>query len=160
MKISGAKPDAGERRGQNSVSPGAMAMETDEVSHLDLPQQGARQTYQGKSAEAAVPRPRRMFVEQIKEKWDSILILIVLLGALLGIINPRFDTLEARFDSLEAKVDANTIAITELNGKINALDTKLDNKFNNLADMMIVAYTNGNVTEEALIAIWERVIEP
>ena len=106
-------------------------------------------------------------MEQIKEKWDSILILIVLLSTLLGIINPRFDSLESRFDSLEsrfdsldAKVDANTIAITELDGKIDAVETKFDNKFNNLAEMMIVAHTNGNVTEEELVAIWERVVEP
>lgn len=113
-------------------------------------------------------------MEQIKEKWDSILILIVLLSTLLGILNPRFDalenrfdtlesrfdTLEAKFDTLEAKVDANTIAITQLDGKIDAVETKFDNKFKNLADMMIVAHTNGNVTEEELAAIWERVIEP
>lgn len=121
-------------------------------------------------------------MEQIKEKWDSILILVVLLGTLLGIINPRFDAIESRFNSLEAKVDANTVAITELNGKIDALElkfdnkidalelkfdnkidaveSKFDNKFNNLANMMIVAHTNGDVTEAELVSIWERVIEP
>lgn len=99
-------------------------------------------------------------MEQIKEKWDSILILVVLLGTLLGIINPRFDALGSRFDTLEAKVDANTIAITQLDGKIDAVETKFDNKFKNLADMMIVAHTNGDVTEAELVAIWERVIEP
>ncbi len=113
-------------------------------------------------------------MEQLKEKWDSILILVVLLSTLLGIINPRFDAIDSRFDAidsrfdamdsrfdaLEAKVDANSLAITALDGKIDALDTKFDNKFNNLANMMIVAHTNGDVTAEELVAIWERVVEP
>ena len=106
-------------------------------------------------------------MEQIKEKWDSILILVVFLSTLLGIINPRFDAMERRFDSmesrfdtLEAKVDANTIAIAELESRIDAVETKFDNKFNNLANMMIVAHTNGDVTEAELVAIWQRVIEP
>ena len=162
----GEKPDAARphgaegRRGQKSVYPSAMAMETDEVSQVDLPQRRAQRAYQDELTVIDVPIPRRMLMEQIKEKWDSILILIVLLSTLLGIINPRFDVLESRFDTLEAKLYANTIAITELDGKIDAVETKFDNKFNNLADMMIVAHTNGNVTEEELAAIWERVIEP
>ncbi len=142
-------------------------MENDEVSKVDLSPHRARQTYQDESTEIDVPAQGRKLIEQIKEKWDSILILVVLLSTLLGIINPRFDAMERRFDSmesrfdtLEAKVDANTIAIAELDSKIDAVDTKFDNKFNNLANMMIVAHTNGDVTEAELVAIWQRVIEP
>lgn len=166
MKILSDKPDAArphgaeEYEGQKAIYPGAMPMETDEVSRVDLPQRRAQHTYQDELTVIDVPMPRRMLMEQIKEKWDSILILIVLLSTLLGIINPRFDSLENRFDTLEAKVDANTIAITKLDGKIDAAETKFDNKFNNLAEMMTVAHTNGNVTEEELVAIWERVVEP
>ena len=157
-------------------------MGSPDVSELDLPQRSAQRAYQDESTVIEVPRQRGMLMEQIKEKWDSILILVVLLSTLLGIINPRFDAIERRFDTLEAKVDANTIAITGLDGKINAVETsltskidaveanlnsridavetKFDNKFNGLAEMMIVAHTNGDVTEAELVAIWERVIEP
>ena len=130
------------------------------MSEAELSQRRAQQAYQNESTEIDVPIRRSLLMEQIKEKWDSILILVVLLGTLLGILNPRFDALESRFDTLEAKVDANTIVITELDGKIDAVEAKFDNKFNNLANMMIVAHTNGNVTEAELVAIWERVIEP
>ena len=137
------------------------------MSEAELSQRRAQQVYQNEATEIDVPIRRGLLMEQIKEKWDSILILVVLLGTLLGILNPRFDALESRFDvmesrfdTLEAKVDANTIAITELDGKIDAVEAKFNNKFNNLANMMIVAHTNGNVTEAELVAIWERVIEP
>lgn len=130
------------------------------MTEADLTQHGARQTYKGESTASDVPAQGTRLMEQIKEKWDSILILVVLLSTLLGIINPRFDAMERRFDALEAKVDANTIAIAELESKIDAVDTRFDNKFNNLANMMIVAHTNGDVTEAELVAIWQRVIEP
>ncbi len=87
-------------------------------------------------------------INAAKEKWDTILILVVLLGGLIGIINPRSDAIENRLGRLENAASANEKAIVQI-----------ENKFDNLADMMIVAHTNGEVTEEELRAIWERVAE-
>ena len=92
-------------------------------------------------------------INAAKDKWDTILILIVLLGGLIGIINPRFDSLET---SLNSKVDEVKI---ELIARVDSVETKFDNKFNRLAEMMIVAHINGEATEEELMAIWERVAE-
>ncbi|MCY4537906.1 MAG: hypothetical protein OXE52_06710 [Chloroflexi bacterium] len=86
----------------------------------------------------------------VKEKWDTILILVVLLGGLVGIINPRFEALEA---NLGAKINVLDVS---LSAKIDAVDAKFDNKFDKLAEMMIIAHTNGEATREELIAIWER----
>ena len=92
-------------------------------------------------------------INAVKEKWDTILILIVLLGGLVAVINPRFDSLET---SLNSKVDE---VKTELIAKVEAVETKFNYKFNNLAEMMIVAHINGEATREELLAIWERVVE-
>ena len=78
----------------------------------------------------------------------TILIVLGLVVAVFGFINPRFDDVNARIDSLdsslnslEAEVIANTAAIAHV-------DSKLDN----IADMIIVAHTNGEVTESELRA--------
>ena len=71
----------------------------------------------------------------------------------------RFDSLEGRFDSLEAKVDENTLAISTLDSKIDAVDAKFGHQLDKLADMMIVAHTNGSVTEAELAEIWRRMDE-
>lgn len=103
-------------------------------------------------------------INAAKEKWDTILILIVLLGGLVGIINPRFESLETSLNSkvdevrteLIAKIDA---VETKLISRVDAVETKFDNRFSSLAEMMIVAHINGEVTREELMAIWERVAE-
>lgn len=46
---------------------------------------------------------------------------------------------------------------TSLTAKIDSVETKFDNKFNNLASMMIVAHTNGEATAEELAAIWGKI---
>ncbi len=112
-------------------------------------------------------------VNTLKEKWDTILILIVLLGALFGLINPRFDAIIASFDAkfssfeakndnrfsaLEAKIDNNYSALeAKIDNNYSALETKIDNKFDNLSSMMIIAHIDGDATEEELLAIWQQV---
>ncbi len=109
----------------------------------------------------------------LKEKWDTILILIVLLGALFGIINPRFDAIitsfDAKFSSLEARIDNRYSALearidssysaleAKIDSSYSALETKIDNKFDNLSSMMIIAHIDGDATEEELLAIWQQV---
>ena len=68
------------------------------------------------------------------------------------------------FVFLSNKIDANTTAmhgvelsINDLTNKIDGVETTFDNKLNHLAEMMILAHTNGNVTEAELVAIWESV---
>ncbi|MCY3781741.1 MAG: hypothetical protein OXG78_15610 [Chloroflexi bacterium] len=116
-----------------------------------------------------------VMLNAVKEKWDTILILVVLLGGLVGIINPRFDSLEAnlntkiaavetnlnaRIDAVETNLNARIDAVeTNLNARIDAVETKFDNRFTSLAEMMIVAHTNGEATREELLAIWQRVAE-
>ena len=86
----------------------------------------------------------------------TILIVLGLAVAVSGFINPRFDDVNARIDSLdsslnslEAEVIANTAAIAHV-------DSKLDN----IADMIIVAHTNGEVTESELRAIADPIPAP
>lgn len=102
----------------------------------------------------------------LKEKWDTILILIVLLGALFGLINPRFDAkfssfeakIDNRFSALEAKYDNRFSALeAKIDSSYSALETKIDNKFDNLSSMMIIAHIDSDATEEELLATWQQV---
>lgn len=95
-------------------------------------------------------------MESLKSKWETILILITIVGSVVLFVNPRLLSLEGGMDNLEANVDDNAVAISELGGNIDVVEAKFGNKFENLANMMIVAHTNGNVTEAELVEIWER----
>ena len=74
-------------------------------------------------------------------------------------VDNRFDSVENRLGSLEKTVNEQTIAITNLDNKIESIESKFDNKFDNLANVMIAAHTVGDVTEEKLIEIWKQVKE-
>ena len=109
--------------------------------------------------------------------WAQTLTIIGVLGALIiGVLSFSHSGLEsrltgkidgvetrltARIDSVETRLTARIDSVeTSLTARIDSVETKFDNKFNNLADMMIVAHTNGNVTEAELVEIWGRVKEP
>lgn len=177
MKISGDRPDAGGIRGRKSAADIQLAPSQSGGLWESSPEKnpGPSASHDNDLEIVDLPIPRWSAVETVKSKWETILILITIVGSLVLLVNPRFDsldgrmdTLEDRMDSLEAKVDENTVAITNLdskidaveanlNSKIDTVEAKFDNRFENLANMMIVAHTNGNVTEAELVEIWERV---
>lgn len=161
MKISDEKPEVEGNRGQNSTldlplasSQSGGLWESGQETHP-----GPRATYDNDLKIVDLSIPRWGFMETVKSKWETILILITIVGSVILLVNPRFHSLEDRMDSLEAKVDEHTAAITKLDSKIDAVEAKFGNQFDNLADMMIVAHTNGNVTEAELVEIWARVNE-
>ncbi len=104
----------------------------------------------------------------------SIPVILALL-ALVALINPQFAELrtliiENRDDiaALESRLTNEIVALdNKFSGEIARLDnritvevTRLDNKFDALANLMIVALTNGGATEAELVAIWESVRNP
>ena len=50
-----------------------------------------------------------------------------------------------------------TAEITRLDNRLTNEVTRLDNKFDALANLMIVALTNGEPTEAELVAVWESI---
>jgi len=68
--------------------------------------------------------------------------------------------------ALDSKLTGEIAALgNRLTGEISRLDnritvevTRLDNKFDALANLMIVAHTNGGATEAELVAIWESIL--
>lgn len=111
----------------------------------------------------------------------SIPVILALL-ALVALINPQFAELRTLIIENRDDIAENREAIAaldiKLSGEIAALDnkfsgeiarldnritvevTRLDNKFDALANLMIVAHTNGGATEAELVAIWESVRNP
>lgn len=88
-------------------------------------------------------------------RWVQILGLILSVtvagwGPIVGMfiwLNGQFSDISSNLARIESSVTA----------KIETVETKFDNKFDNLSDMMILAHTNGEVTEAELVEIWEKV---
>lgn len=161
MKISGDKPDIRGGRGQKSAvdyplvpSQSGGLLETGQETNT-----GPRATHDNDLKIVDLSISRWGIMETVRSKWETILILLTIVGSVFLLVSPRFDSLEGRLDSLETKVGENTEAITKLDSKIGAVEAKLGNQFDNLADMMIVAHTDGNLTEAELVEIWRRVEE-
>lgn len=109
--------------------------------------------------------------------------LIMAFLALAAMINPQFAelrslirenreaivALEIKFTSEIAALDSKltseiarldnriTEEVTRLDNRITEEVTRLDNKFDALANLMIVALTNGEPTEAELVAVWESI---
>jgi len=56
---------------------------------------------------------------------------------------------------------------SKLTGQIQELDTRLtgqiqalDNKINAIGDMTVIAFTDGEISSDELVAVWERASEP
>ena len=66
--------------------------------------------------------------------------------------------LESKLSSEIAALDSKlTAEITRLDNRLTVEVTRLDNKFDALANLMIVALTNGEPTEAELVAVWESI---
>ena len=104
--------------------------------------------------------------------WGPIIVLFIWLNGQFTGIQGQLTSLSSEIaqvdTSLTARIDAVKSSLTSridsvessLTARIDAVETKFDNKFDNLADMMIVAHTNGNVTEAELVEIWGRIKVP
>ena len=66
--------------------------------------------------------------------------------------------LESKLSSEIAALDSRlTAEITRLDNRLTVEVTRLDSKFDALANLMIVALTNGEPTEAELVAVWESI---
>lgn len=98
--------------------------------------------------------------------------LIMAFLALAALINPQFAelrslirenreaivALEIKFTGDITALDSKfTSEIARLDNRITEEVTRLDNKFDALANLMIVALTNGEPTEAELVAVWESI---
>lgn len=91
----------------------------------------------------------------------SIPVILALL-ALVALMNPQFAELRGlaieNRDAIVALDSRLTGEISRLDNRITVEVTRLDNKFDALANLMIVAHTNGGATEAELVAIWESIL--
>lgn len=76
-------------------------------------------------------------------------------------LSSQIAALESRLTNEIAALDNKFSGeIARLDNRITVEVTRLDNKFDALANLMIVALTNGGATEAELVAIWESVRNP
>lgn len=73
-------------------------------------------------------------------------------------ITEEFTGLDNRITEEVTRLDNRiTEEVTRLDNRITEEVTRLDNKFDALANLMIVALTNGEPTEAELVAVWESI---
>ncbi|MCY3832439.1 MAG: hypothetical protein OXG85_05445 [Chloroflexi bacterium] len=83
---------------------------------------------------------------------------------LTGQIQALDSRLTAQIQALDSRLTAQIQALdSRLTGQIQALDSRLtgqiqavDNKINAIGDMTVIAFTDGEISSEELVAIWER----
>ena len=76
---------------------------------------------------------------------------------LTGEISALDTKLTGEISALDSRL---TAEVSRLDNRITVEVTRLDNTFDALANLMIVALTNGGATEAELVAIWESVRNP
>ncbi len=83
---------------------------------------------------------------------------------LTGQIQELDTRLTGQIQALDTRLTGQIQALdTRLTGQIQALDTRLtgqiqtlDNKINAIGDMTVIAFTDGEISSDELVAIWER----
>ena len=99
----------------------------------------------------------------IIENRDSIAALDIKLSGEIAALDIK---LSDRIAALDSKLSGEIAALdSKLSGEIAALDNRLtseiarlDSKFDALANLMIVALSNGEPTEAELVAVWESIL--
>ncbi|MCY4073546.1 MAG: hypothetical protein OXG60_19815 [Chloroflexi bacterium] len=101
----------------------------------------------------------------IIENRDDIAALDLKLSGEIAALDTK---LTGQIAALDIKLTGEIAALdSRLTGEISRLDNRitvevarLDNKFDALANLMIVAHSNGGATEAELVAIWESLRNP
>lgn len=87
----------------------------------------------------------------IRENREAIVALEIKFTSEIAALDSKFTSEIARLDNRI------TEEVTRLDNRITEEVTSLDNKFDALANLMIVALTNGEPTEAELVAVWESI---
>lgn len=78
--------------------------------------------------------------------WGPLIVIMIWMSGNFADIRSDIADLDARLTAQIQALD------TRLTGQIQALD----NKINAIGDMTVIAFTDGEISSEELVAIWER----
>lgn len=93
--------------------------------------------------------------------WGPLIVIMIWMSG-------NFTDIRSDISDLDSKLTGQIQALdTRLTGQIQALDTRLssqiqalDNKINAIGDMTVIAFTDGEISSDELVAIWERAGAP
>lgn len=118
--------------------------------------------------------PRQTSVSVVKALQDNLTLFVQLIGLGVALWGPlivimiwmsgNFTDIRSDISNLDSKLTGQIQELdTRLTGQIQALDTRLtgqiqalDNKINAIGDMTVIAFTDGEISSDELVAIWER----
>ena len=100
--------------------------------------------------------------------WGPLIVIMIWMSGNFTDIRSDISALDskltAQIQELDTRLTGQIQALdTRLTGQIQALDTRLtgqiqalDNKINAIGDMTVIAFTDGEISSDELVAIWER----
>lgn len=107
--------------------------------------------------------PRQSNVSVVKALQDNLTLFVQLIG--LGVarwgplivimiwMSGNFTDIRSDIANLDSKL---TGQIQELDTRLTGQIQALDNKINAIGDMTVIAFTDGEISSDELVAIWER----
>ena len=128
---------------------------------------------------AAMPEPVQDTNISVKKALqDNLTLFVQLIGLGVALWGPlivimiwmsgNFTDIRSDISDLDSKLTGQIQELdTRLTGQIQELDTRLssqiqalDNKINAIGDMTVIAFTDGEISGDELVAIWERASAP
>lgn len=118
--------------------------------------------------------PGQNSVNVVKALQENLTLFVQLIGLGVALWGPlivimiwmsgNFTDIRSDISNLDSKLTGQIRELdTRLTGQIQALDTRLtgqiqalDNKINAIGDMTVIAFTDGEISSDELVAIWER----
>ena len=89
--------------------------------------------------------------------WGPLIVIMIWMSGNFTDIRSDISNLDSKLTGQIQELD------TRLTGQIQELDTRLsnqiqalDNKINAIGDMTVIAFTDGEISSDELVAIWER----
>ncbi len=93
--------------------------------------------------------------------WGPLIVIMIWMSGNFTDIRSDISDLDSKLTGQIQELD------TRLTGQIQELDTRLsnqiqalDNKINAIGDMTVIAFTDGEISSDELVAVWERASAP
>jgi len=93
--------------------------------------------------------------------WGPLIVIMIWMSGNFTDIRSDISDLDSKLTGQIQELDIRlTGQIQELDTRLSNLIQALDNKINAIGDMTVIAFTDGEISSDELVAVWERASAP